>query len=206
MYASPDNYIPQRASLRRPLLMWLIVSFVSLAILSLIIGAPLALEAGHPFWGLTIYRAFSYVCHQIPERSFYLEGHPFAVCARCTGLYAGFALATAAYPVVRSLRQLEAPPRKWLFIAAAPLAVDFALGFFGIWANTHFSRLATGILLGSVSVFYIMPGLMDLSLRGWRTKRKPFAAVSGREISTAQAFSPGVGSAPSDYSAPERRI
>ena len=204
-YASPDNYIPQSVADRRPLVMWFIVAAGSLAVMSLIIGAPLALKAGHPFWGLTIYRAFSYVCHQIPERSFFIAEHQFAVCARCTGLYAGFTVATVLYPLVRSLRQTEAPARKWLFLAAAPLAIDFAVGFFGIWNNTHSSRFATGALLGAVAVFYVMPGLMDLSLREWRAKPKASSPMKASKISPAE-FSTDAGAAPSDYSAPERRI
>jgi len=209
MYASPENYIPQTVPNRRPLLMWLIAALGCLAVMSLVLGAPLALNAGHPFWALTIYHAFSYVCHQIPERSFFIAGHPFAVCSRCTGLYAGFASATFAYPLVRSLRQTEAPARKWLFLAAAPLAIDFAVGYFGIWENTHSSRFATGALLGAVAVFYVMPGLMDLSLRDWRREdKKPAAtpASPANNVTPAQMFSPGSSAAPSDYSAPHRRI
>jgi uncharacterized membrane protein len=205
MYAAPHNYIPQSSANRRPLMMWFIAATGSLAVMSLIIGAPLALKTGHPFWGLTIYRAFSYVCHQIPERSFFIAEHQFAVCARCTGLYAGFTLATIAYPLVRSLRQTSAPPRKWLFLAAAPLAIDFALGYFGIWDNTHSSRFITGALLGSVSVFYVMPGLMDLSLHQWRAKRKD-SSRSPANGSPAEMFSASASTAPSDYSAPQRRI
>ena len=201
-----NNYIPQTGSLRRPLLMWLLAAAGSLAILSLILGAPLALGAGHPFWGLTIYQAFSYVCHQIPERSFFVAGYKFAVCSRCTGLYAGFATATLVYPVLKSLRQTEAPARKWLFIAAAPLAIDFSVGYLGIWDNTHTSRFVTGALLGAVSVFYVMPGLMDLSLRNWRAKPKHSTPPPAQPISSAQIFSPNVSAAPSDYSAPHRRI
>jgi uncharacterized membrane protein len=184
--------------------MWLIAAAGSMGFLALIVGAPLALSAGHPFWSFTIYRSFSYVCHQIPERSFFIAGHQFAVCARCTGLYAGFAAATFFYPLVRSLRRTEAPPRKWLFIAAAPLAIDFALGFFGIWENTHSSRFLTGALLGSVSVFYVMPGLMDLSLKTWRVKRS--TSRSATKASTAEMFATTAAAAPSDYSAPHRRI
>lgn len=205
MLSASNNYIPQTGSLRRPLLMWFFAAAGSLALMSLIIGAPLALESGHPFWGLTIYRAFSHVCHQIPERSFFVAGHPFAVCSRCTGLYAGFAVATVVYPVVRSLRQTEAPARKWLFLAAAPLVIDFSLGYLGVWENTQTSRFATGALLGAVAVFYVMPGLMDLSLRDW-AKRKKTIANPGEQISPAQIFSPSVSAAPSDYSAPHRRI
>jgi uncharacterized membrane protein len=210
MYASPANYIPQSVNDHRPVVIWFTVAAGCLAMMLLIIGAPLALNAGHPFLGLTIYRSFSYVCHQIPERSFFIAGHQFAVCARCTGLYAGFTLAALVYPLVRSLKQTEAPPRKWLFIAAAPLAVDFALGFFGIWNNTHSSRFVTGALLGSVAAFYVMPGLIDLSLRDWRRRREGSASAktspSGSKGLSAEIFSTGASGAPSDYSAPHRRI
>jgi uncharacterized membrane protein len=206
MYAPPNQYIPQTGRDHRPLAMWLIVAAASLVVMSLIIGAPLAVKAGHPFWGLTIYRAFSYVCHQIPERSFFIAENQFAVCARCTGLYAGFTLATVVYPLVRSLRQIEAPARKWLFLAAAPLAIDFTVGFLGIWNNTHLSRFGTGALLGAVAVFYVMPGLMDLSLREWRVSLRGSSAMKASKISPAEMFSPGAGAAPSDYSAPDRRI
>jgi hypothetical protein len=47
-------------------------------------------------------------------------------------------------------------------MATLPLAIDFALGYFSIWENTHLSRFATGALLSSVAVFYIMPGLIEL--------------------------------------------
>src|SRR6185503_8055817 len=98
------------------------------------------------------------------------------------GLYAGFTLATIAYPLVRSLKKTDAPPRKWLFIAAAPLTIDYALGVFGIWENTHASRFVTGALLGSVAVFYVMPGLLDLGLR--LTGRKP--QMSAQPVSRSE--------------------
>lgn len=30
------------------------------------------------------------ICHQKPERSFFYKGNQFPVCARCTGIYAGY--------------------------------------------------------------------------------------------------------------------
>lgn len=206
MYAPPTQYITQVETDRRPVMMWFIVAAGSLAIMSLIIGAPLAVNAGHPFLGQTIYRAFSYVCHQIPERSFFVAEHQFAVCARCTGLYAGFTVATITYPLMRSLRQTETPARKWLFVAATPLLVDFILGFLGIWNNTHSSRFVTGALLGSVAVFYVMPGLLDLSLRDWHTKRKDSTSTSASNALPTEMFSTNATGTPSDYSSPHRRI
>jgi uncharacterized membrane protein len=210
MYAPPNQYIPQSAASRRPLLMWSIVACGSLAVVALIVGAPLALSTGHALLAQSIYQAFSYVCHQIPDRSFFIAGHQFAACARCTGIYAGFMAAALFYPLVKSLRQIETPARKWLFLAAAPLAIDFSLTFLGIWNNTYLSRFATGALLGSVAVFYVMPGLLDLSLREWRTKGKVATSTSANTPTNnarpVEMFSPRASAAPSDYSAPNRRI
>ncbi len=50
---------------------------------------------------LGAYAIGSVICHQIGARSFHLWSTPLPVCARCTGIYAGAALAalgTAALP------------------------------------------------------------------------------------------------------------
>src|SRR6266404_9479319 len=98
MRASPSEYTPQFSTDRRPLLMWSMVAVFCLIILGMITGAPLALARGHNSLALVIYGAFSHLCHQLPDRSFFIAGHQFAVCARCTGLYVGFTVATLCYP------------------------------------------------------------------------------------------------------------
>jgi len=192
-----NTYVPQTGSIRRPLVTWLIVLVFALAICSLVIAAPVAVANGHPAIAFNIYLPFSYLCHQISARSFFLADHPFAVCSRCTGIYAGFLLGVIVYPTVTSLRSTVTPQRKWLFIAAIPLAIDFSMEFLGIWHNTHSSRFFTGALLGSVVVFYVLPGLVELSLRS-RTRSTP--KITSGNLST------NTSSAPSDYSSPERRI
>ena len=193
-------YHPQFVSDRRPLLMWTILLTGSLFLLALIVGTPLARAGQHSILSGTLYQAFSYVCHQQPERSFFIAGQPLTVCARCTGVYAGFALTTLLYPLFTSLRRTNPPERKWVVIAAAPLAIDFGLGLLGIWENTHWSRFITAALFGSVVVFYVMPALAELSYR--------FGARSVSETKTPQpdATANRTASAPSDYSAPLRRI
>ena len=65
--------------------------------------APLLLTAAAvcaPYWSthgalpsyFALQRAFSLICHQRPERSFWIFGAPVAVCARCLGLYIGAAI------------------------------------------------------------------------------------------------------------------
>ncbi|HET6670780.1 MAG TPA: DUF2085 domain-containing protein [Pyrinomonadaceae bacterium] len=172
----------------------------SVLLLTLIVGAPLAEASQHGLIGGTLYHAFGYVCHQQPGRSFFVAGQPFAVCSRCTGLYVGFALTTLLYPLLISWRRTDPPERKWLFIAATPLAIDFSLGLLGIWENTHVSRFLTGALLGAAVVFYVMPALAELS------QRSASPADSGRKTFPDAGLPERVASAPSDYSAPLRRI
>lgn len=145
------------------LLVWAVCAAASAIVIGLIVAAPLAQAHNHLDFASAIYRAFSYVCHQIPERSFHFAGHKFGVCSRCTGLYSGFALAVLVYPLTRSLKRTDTPRIVWLILAAAPLAIDFSLTYFGIWSNTHLSRSSSGALLGATAVFYIVPGLIELS-------------------------------------------
>src|SRR5262245_48623878 len=193
------QYVPQVAPTHRPLVFWLISAAVVSFLVMLIFIAPVAAAGGHNEWAEVIYRAFGIFCHQRPDRSYFIEVHKLAVCSRCTGLYAGFAITLLLYPLIRSLRTAANPPRIFLILAALPLGINFSLTFFGIWENTHTSRLLTGALLGSVAVFYVMPGIVDLSLRGIRLSTPPhttFTLASPESVATA----------PSDYSAPERRI
>ena len=173
---------------------------VVLSVVSLIVVAPVAAASGHSDFARGIYGAFATLCHQLPERSYFIDGHKFAVCSRCTGIYAGFAFTLLFYPLIRSLKNGGVPRPSWLLLAALPLAIDFAVNFVGFWQNTHTSRLLTGAFLGGAVVFYVMPGIIDLSLRYARTP-----ATEPRATFT-QASPESVASAPSDYSAPERRI
>ncbi|HJZ82420.1 MAG TPA: DUF2085 domain-containing protein [Pyrinomonadaceae bacterium] len=157
----------------RAWIIWAAVAAIGIGIVGFVIAAPLAQADGYPAFAAAIYQTFSYVCHQIPERSFHLAGHKFGVCSRCTGLYSGFALAALVYPLTRSLARTDTPRIFWLILAAALLAIDFSLGYFSIWPNTHLSRFVTGALLGAVAVFYIVPGLIELTSTIKRSLKRP---------------------------------
>ena len=178
MYLPASSYTPQTASLKRTYLWWLAGLTVCLSIMALVAGAPIAAATHHEHTALTIYRSFGLLCHQLPERSYFIAGHKLAICSRCLGLYSGFTAMFLFYPLVRSVRTITAPSVKWLFLSAVPLGIDFSLTFFGIWENTHTTRLLTGLLLGGVAVLYVMPGISELSLRA--TKPAPNLSASLR--------------------------
>ena len=193
-----QGYVSQVVVSKRPLVFWLVSATAVALLVSLIVVAPVAAASGHADLSLGIYRAFGTLCHQRAERSFFIDGHKLAVCSRCAGLYFGFAFTLLIYPLIRSLRNAGPPRPIYLFVAAMPLAVDWSLTFFGIWENTQTSRLLTGLLLGSTAVFYVMPGIIELSMRAHPARPAPATfTLASPEI---------IASAPSDYSAPERRI
>ena len=192
MLSPADQYIPQcvpqPATPKRSIIVWAIAATLTLTFVSLIVVAPFALASGHDFAALVIYRAFGRVCHQIPERSFYLAGHPFAVCSRCAGIYFGFAAGVVLYPLARPLNRTSVPARKWLVVALLPTALDFTLGFTGVWANTHLTRSMTGALLGTVTAFYVVPGLMDLSRISFSRHAKSLPGEENKERASVVSY------------------
>lgn len=147
---------------------WCAACGAALLTLAAIVLAPVLLAHQREFPASLIYRSFSYVCHQIPARSFQFAGHQLPVCARCLGLYAGFFVGALIYPIVSSLstKTPAMPARRWLLLALVPTVVDFGLDFLGWWENTHASRVSTGLLLGAALSFYVLPGLSLLFRQG----------------------------------------
>jgi uncharacterized membrane protein len=196
-----SQYIPQlvhdagSARMRRSAwLAWAAALSVALSFVGLIVTAPLLRARGLPFAAEVIYQGFHAACHQMPERSFHLWGFPLAVCARCFGLYVGVLGGMLFYPLARRLTWTGVPTRAWLLAAALPTSVDFLLGVFGVWENTHWSRFLTALLLGAASAFYIVPGLIDLAFRYWPRRPEPAGAPgAAADLSYAPARARGVG-------------
>ncbi len=172
-----ENYVSQvgvEKMRRRAFFVWSVTGFLVFAWVILILLAPLADANNFSSVSSLIYRFFSYICHQIPSRSFYLENHAFAVCARCFGIYFGLLVGFVVYPFFRSVENTVPLPRLWLFVAMFPIAIDWSLGFFGVWENTHWSRFLTGLILGATCAIFIVPALVEilrLILNKKQTKR-----------------------------------
>lgn len=161
-----ENYIPQMTAKtfkKQAFAAWSIGFLAVLAWIFVILLAPVAEAFGASGVSSPIYGFFSFLCHQLPERSLHIENHALAVCSRCFGVYFGLLFGFIAYPFFRSIEEIEPLPRIWLFLALIPMGVDFSLGFFGIWENTHLSRFATGMILGTTCAVFIIPAVVELS-------------------------------------------
>ena len=114
----------------------------------------------------------SLICHQLPDRSFHLDGAQLPVCARCLGIYAGTALMTLSRlagspprtlarwgaipesdPSTRRLRGLT--PRAMLIAGAAPTIVTVVLEMLGVWSASNVLRAVAGLALGSAVAFVV---------------------------------------------------
>lgn len=195
MSLTAENYVSPRKTKKLDWAVWSATALFVLFWLGLIVGAPLLKAEGFAAASNYIYAPFSYLCHQISERSPHFAGEQLAVCSRCFGVYAGLAFGVLAYPFLRSVQSTDALPRMILFLAPVPTAIDFALGFFGIWENTHFSRFSTGAILGAVCAFFVVPGLVDINRFLWLKNKKKTAVCASRSSE-----------ATSDYSRPDLRI
>jgi uncharacterized membrane protein len=157
------NYstIQIREKLRsQALKVWTVTLAITAVWVLIIVSPPLLMNSG--FSAAPIYSFYSYICHQIPERSFHLFGHQFAVCSRCFGVYFGLLAGIATYSLWRPVDSIEPLPRFWLFLSMLPISIDWSLGVFGIWENNHASRFITGTILGVACAVFIMPALVEI--------------------------------------------
>ena len=121
-----------------------------------------------------LYAAFSPVCHQLGDRSFHVAGEAFAVCHRCTGIFAGLVVGALAWPFVRPFADALARRAPLVLAAAlAPTALDWAVGVAGVWTNTPASRTLTGALFGAAAGVYLARGFADFG-----ASKAPVAPVS----------------------------
>ena len=160
-----ENYIPQDFTeyfRKQAWKVWVISLLVVFAWVFAILLAPLAKANGFENLGAPIYKFFSFICHQMDSRSFHIENNQFAVCTRCFGVYFGQLFGFVIYPFLRKVDEIEPLPRFWLFLAMIPIAVDWSLGAFDIWENTHLSRFMTGLILGAACAIYIVPALVEI--------------------------------------------
>lgn len=102
-----------------------------------------------------IFAAGSVICHQRPDRSFFVEGHQLPVCARCTGLYLSGLVGLGgwiALKIARRWRPMVWNPRitaRLIVVAAIPTALSLAGGAIGAWDGSNLTRALLAIPLGA---------------------------------------------------------
>jgi uncharacterized membrane protein len=143
------------------LMTWLLVLFGGFLWNAALFAAPLLIKEA-PVTSALIYAVFSPVCHQLPERSFTIQGSPLAVCGRCLGIYLGMSAGTILYPFFRRFSN-PAPPATWVFVLVSlPIGFDTAGNFLRLWASPIGFRLAAGLIWGSVLPFFLIAGLHEV--------------------------------------------
>jgi len=114
-----------------------------------------------------IYAVFSHVCHQIPERCFFIFGYPLTVCARCLGIYTGFFAGATLYPFIKGFSNLSLPKTKNFILLSIPISIDTLGNLFYVWSTSDLLRFITGFIWGIILPFYFIMGLSD-----WATSKR----------------------------------
>jgi uncharacterized membrane protein len=99
-----------------------------------------------------LYAFGSVICHQIPERSFHIDGAQLPVCGRCFGIYTGAAIAAV---VGRAFTARHAQEAKLLLLAAVPTLVTMVLEWTGLHSS-NLARAVAGAPLGAAVALIVM--------------------------------------------------
>ena len=80
-------------------------------------------------------------CHQMPERSFFIKGFQFPVCARCTGVILSAIIATIIFFKKRL-------PIGLCLSMSSVMLLDWGMQYLKIKESTNSRRLITGMIGG----------------------------------------------------------
>ncbi len=80
-------------------------------------------------------------CHQMPERSFFMWGYQFPLCARCTGLMLGYIIAIVTWHFIDVLPVCSV-------LMCFPLILDGTTQYVHLRESNQILRFATGVLCG----------------------------------------------------------
>ena len=118
------------------------------------------------------HKAFNGLCHQDPQRSFWISGSPMAVCSRCFGIYSAVFAGWLSFPMVPQILKYIDGYKRWLLVGVLLINFLDVLGnFMGLWQNTLLSRFVLGSLIGLSAVLvigYEFVGINSLNIKGIR--------------------------------------
>jgi uncharacterized membrane protein len=138
--------------------------------------SPVARATGHPLIGQALFVLYTPLCHQLPQRSFFVCGHQVAFCHRCAAMYTSIFVAGLLFGLLR--RRIRPAALKVGALLLLPMLLDggthllddvFGLGFRGggdaIGTLNFWLRMLTGVLVGVAVLVAAYPRL-ERDLRG----------------------------------------
>jgi uncharacterized membrane protein len=99
------------------------------------------------------------LCHQLPERSFFVGGQQMPMCARDTGTYLGFFVVLVLFLVWRRYNRALLPDRAVLtasFIGVGFYMFDALSSYLGFRSTSNEFRLLAGLAFGSGTAFLLL--------------------------------------------------
>lgn len=128
--------------------LYLLVLALGVALVVIALGGGALNQSGFWFehWQ---HKAFNGLCHQDPQRSFWIGNTPMAVCSRCFGIYSTFLVSWILFPLVTKPLEFIDGYKRWILFAAVMVnLLDVVGNFFGLWQNTLLSRAFLGGFIG----------------------------------------------------------
>lgn len=86
------------------------------------------------------------LCHQKPERSFFLNGNQMPFCSRCTAIWVGLAIGLAV--MIGYTIELNERFMAIIIMSLIPIGIDGTGQLLGFWESTNLSRVITGLIIG----------------------------------------------------------
>ena len=142
-----------------------LIVFVALGWVALLVTAPFLPAAP----AALTYVLGSQICHQISERSFHADGVQLPVCARCLGIYAGFAGGAMFGTLRRFVRGADSVPLRHrgqrpvrgestlaraqavVAVGAVPTVVTLLAEWVGLWEPSNLTRALAGGPFGAAA-------------------------------------------------------
>lgn len=145
---------------------FIFILFSVLWLLMLLIGPYLlANNYDNQFFLTLYYSIFKLICHQNPDRSYFIWGYQIPVCVRCVGIYLGLPIGAIIYSMFCKINSTRLPDPKYLVVFLLPIVVDGLAQTFNLYHSPHYIRLITGIWATTGLVFWAIPLLNQFYLK-----------------------------------------
>ena len=121
------------------------------------------------------------ICHQMGDRSLFVDGHQYPIDARMSGIFLGFLITSLYLLLMDRWRRPKLPDRIVMVFAvggALAMMLDVVTSYSGMRPTTNLIRLATGFAMGA-AVGLLFPAVWRLVMAGG----KPFVG-RGVPVST----------------------